>query len=226
MSITLFATIHGSRFANASAFTIDIRTHNAYCYVVMNQTLQWKKITGFTIVELLIVIVVIGVLAAIVVVAYNGITRTAQQSAITAELRQWAKLFQLYKAQNGNYPAPSATPATGGGPGSSVLDRYCLGTGFPQSGGSGYCYVVVSNTPYSVAESTGTSLISQLSTVGTPPSNTDKYIFGSVAGPTLRYVSASEIRLGSTYSPGTTCPPGMVLEYSDSSRVDCYISLN
>lgn len=59
---------------------------------------------GFTIVELLIVIVVIAILAAISVVAYNGIqtrsTNTKQQQAALG----FYKLLQLYKAQNGQYP--------------------------------------------------------------------------------------------------------------------------
>jgi prepilin-type N-terminal cleavage/methylation domain-containing protein len=47
----------------------------------MNQSLVGKKQTGFTIVELLIVIVVIGILAAITIVAYNGIQDRARLSA-------------------------------------------------------------------------------------------------------------------------------------------------
>ena len=43
-----------------------------------------KKQTGFTIVELLIVIVVIGILAAITIVAFNGV----QQRARDAQRRQ------------------------------------------------------------------------------------------------------------------------------------------
>jgi len=184
------------------------------------------KTSGFTIVELLIVIVVIGILAAIVIVAYNGIQARAQQSAITSELKQWAKLFEVYKATNGNYPSPSATPTTGGGPGSSVLNMYCLGTGFPQSAGSGYCFLATSGTIYSVAESTGASLISQLSTVGTPPINSKKYSYGSVVGPYLSYYSASDVRLGTTYAGGTACPSDMTAGYSDATRTDCYIKLN
>ncbi len=184
-----------------------------------------RKSLGFTIVELLIVVVIIGILAAIVIVAYNGVTQTAQQSAISSEVKQWVKLFEVYKATNGSYPLPSGTPTTGGGPGTSVLDRYCLGTGFQQIAGTGYCYLVAAGTIYSVAESTGTSLITQLSTVGTPPSNSKKYTYGSVAGPTFRYVSASDIRVGSTYPGGITCPSGMILEYSGGGRTDCYIRL-
>jgi len=40
----------------------------------MDTKIKRSDVKGFTIVELLIVIVVIGILAAIVIVAYNGVT--------------------------------------------------------------------------------------------------------------------------------------------------------
>lgn len=63
------------------------------------------KDSGFTIVELLIVVVVIGVLAAIVIVAYNGITNSAKESAIKTDLQAVGKKLEIYKATNGSYPA-------------------------------------------------------------------------------------------------------------------------
>ncbi len=60
---------------------------------------------GFTIVELLIVVVVIGVLAAIVIVAYNGITQSAQVAAWKSSVNQMVKLFGVYAYQNGSYPS-------------------------------------------------------------------------------------------------------------------------
>jgi len=51
----------------------------------------WAKQTGFTIVELLIVIVVIGILAAITIVAYNGIQDRARKSALQSSLTQTEK---------------------------------------------------------------------------------------------------------------------------------------
>lgn len=49
----------------------------------MAHTLKQK---GFTIVELLIVIVVIAILAAITVVSYNGIQARAQQSKVASDI--------------------------------------------------------------------------------------------------------------------------------------------
>jgi len=52
---------------------------------------KFKQQNGFTIVELLIVVVVIAILAAITIVSYNGIQNRAKDSAITQELSQNAK---------------------------------------------------------------------------------------------------------------------------------------
>lgn len=67
------------------------------------------KQTGFTIVELLIVIVVIGILAAITIVAYNGIQGRAQSAAVSSALEQTSKKLALYAVDNNNYPVDLAT---------------------------------------------------------------------------------------------------------------------
>lgn len=60
---------------------------------------------GFTIVELLIVIVVIGILAAITLVAYNGIQERARTASVSLALNQASKKLALYQVENGSYPA-------------------------------------------------------------------------------------------------------------------------
>lgn len=66
---------------------------------------------GFTIVELLIVIVVIGILVAIVVVAYTGITTQANKSKIKANATSIAKVAEARNADDayGSYPTSAAT---------------------------------------------------------------------------------------------------------------------
>jgi type II secretion system protein G len=59
---------------------------------------------GFTIVELLIVVVVIAILAAITIVAYNNIQDRAKFSAMQTDLRSIATALELYKTDNLGYP--------------------------------------------------------------------------------------------------------------------------
>jgi len=66
--------------------------------------MKHKKYYGFTIVELLIVIVVIGVLAAISVAAYSGIQGKARDSQRLQDLASIQKALELYKVENGRYP--------------------------------------------------------------------------------------------------------------------------
>ena len=66
-----------------------------------------KKVStakGFTIVELLIVIVVIAILAAITLVSYNGIQKRAKNTAIISAASQSMTLIRSYITLNGDYP--------------------------------------------------------------------------------------------------------------------------
>lgn len=60
-----------------------------------------KKQNGFTIVELLIVIVIIGILAAITVVAYNGIQQRAKNQQASSDLANLAKAIHLARINDG-----------------------------------------------------------------------------------------------------------------------------
>lgn len=59
---------------------------------------------GFTIVELLIVVVVIAILAAISVVAYTGIQNRAYDSAVQSDMTTIIKELELAKVDLGHYP--------------------------------------------------------------------------------------------------------------------------
>lgn len=66
------------------------------------------KQTGFTIVELLIVIVVIGILAAITIVAFNGVQTRANNTVVESNLTNVVKRFELFRAEYGQYPSTAA----------------------------------------------------------------------------------------------------------------------
>lgn len=62
------------------------------------------KNRGFTIVELLIVIVVIAILASITIVSYNGIQNRAKATAATSTAANVAKKAELVNVLKGSYP--------------------------------------------------------------------------------------------------------------------------
>ncbi len=70
----------------------------------MKQLAKRSTHSGFTIVELLIVIVVIAILAAISIVAYTGIQNRARASEASSALTQAKTKLELYKVDNGTYP--------------------------------------------------------------------------------------------------------------------------
>lgn len=69
-----------------------------------------KTKSGFTLVELLIVIVIIAILAAITIVAYNGIQQRARDSQRATDARTIINALATYAVVNSAYP--STSPST------------------------------------------------------------------------------------------------------------------
>ena len=70
-----------------------------------------KKDKGFTLVELLIVIVILGVLATVTVFAVRGITNQGQTSACAADKKTLEVATESYFAQNSSSTIPGADNA-------------------------------------------------------------------------------------------------------------------
>jgi prepilin-type N-terminal cleavage/methylation domain-containing protein len=64
---------------------------------------------GFTLVELLIVIVILGILAGIVVFAVGNLTNNAGANACKTEADTFATAYQAYRAQNSGTAVAGAT---------------------------------------------------------------------------------------------------------------------
>ena len=72
----------------------------------VRQPAEQKRYRGFTIVELLIVVVVIAILAAISVVSYNGISNRASDTVVMAALDQAQKQIQLESVEGSVWSEP------------------------------------------------------------------------------------------------------------------------
>lgn len=114
-----------------------------------------KQRRGFTIVELLIVVVVIAILAAITIVAYNGITANAKESALKSDLTTAAKKLHVAKIEDGSFPGAkpgfmSANLAYAGGGNAFCISGTANGKDFriKESGGveEGDCTASVATT--------------------------------------------------------------------------------
>lgn len=169
-----------------------------------------KSTSGFTIVELIIIIVVVGVLAGITVVSYNGVKVRAQNADRITELKAWEKAFVQYKAtNNGKYPAM----ADGG---------YCLGTGFPNQ----KCRDYTTSGASAYLESNSTALMTALKTYDPPISGSRSPVNGTV-GPYAVYTSATIELMAVLEGDPSVCPSGTQFAWGDASgiRALCHVIL-
>lgn len=78
-------------------------------------TPQNRPRAGFTLVELLIVIVIIGILVALIVPAIMGAVRVANNARVTAEINNFAAALEQFKSKYGDYPPSRVILYEGGG---------------------------------------------------------------------------------------------------------------
>ena len=73
-----------------------------------------KNRKGFTLVELVVVIAILGILAGLAIPRFIGATETARGARVIADLRTVESALSMYYAKNGNFydPATSTTLVT------------------------------------------------------------------------------------------------------------------
>lgn len=131
--------------------------------MTLNNIKQMRKDRGFTIVELLIVIIVIAILAAIVIVAYVGVTARANTSKNQTNAVSVQKKAEAFNADNttgnGTYPGCVAGPAGAATPTCAITFNAATGLGQLPAG--------VTLQAGAVTSATNTSTVQYVACTGT-----------------------------------------------------------
>jgi len=114
--------------------------------MILNNIKNMKRDRGFTIVELLVVIVVIGILAAITIVSYPGITQKANTTRAQSNAQSVQSVIEVMAADNGSYPITAASIAAYSGT-TSLPAGITVVTG--QSGANGTTFTTPATVPIS-----------------------------------------------------------------------------
>ena len=108
----------------------------------------WKRIheneKGFTLVELMIVIIILAVLTGIAVPSYMALRNRARESATESEMKNIATALELYQADNEAYPLTAAYPAGITGYMNPVPANDDWGNGYAYASAAGASYTLTS----------------------------------------------------------------------------------
>ena len=142
-----------------------------------------QRQAGFTIVELLIVIIVIAILATLVIMAYNGVQQRAYDTVVKDDLSNFSKKLEIARLDN-NDAYPTALTASMGfsfskssyalDPQSTTL-RYCVNTStnnyimYALSKSGSYFKYTATGGLQSATASYGYGICSQIGLVTTNP---------------------------------------------------------
>lgn len=145
-----------------------------------------KRTTGgFTLVELIIVIIIISILTAIIMLSWGGLVRSSRDHAREDDVRSWASTFDLYKSRFGAYPAlPTGNTPTGD-------KTFCLGT-FSSTNSKCGQYNSSTSTKFIAAGGSSGLLenVGKMSNGGKAPTDSGPVVNNALVGP-LVYLKQS-----------------------------------
>lgn len=185
---------------------------------------------GFSIVELVVIISVLGILVTVGTFGFNNLQAWSQNNTRATELQQWASTFDLYKTRFGGYPImPTADGTT----------YFCLGSFSAYNNKCGQ-YTLALGTK-NIDAGLSASMLTEVARVGNVPSGSTPPITGQIIGPYLRLTQQTVAGTPSTITvtarfvgifKGSSCPNSDLTVVSPASNyvsglsdlVECSVS--
>jgi len=110
-----------------------------------------KKRKGFTLIELVVVIAILGILAALAIPRFSNARDNAAKSTVLADARSISSELEIVYAQEGAYPANGWTPS-GQYSGTVAYSQTDSGTGYTVT------YTAAGTTPWKITFTNNDSL--------------------------------------------------------------------
>jgi type IV pilus assembly protein PilA len=82
----------------------------------------WTDHHAFTLVEIMVVVVIIGLLAAIAIPAFRRVQESSQNARFISDLRTFAQGFETYATKNGGWPPNAGTGVVPAGMSGEIKD--------------------------------------------------------------------------------------------------------
>ncbi len=168
-----------------------------------------QKSSGFTIVEIIIVCIVVGILASVVIVGWSGALTSGRDRTRAAEQKDWAKRFETYRQRFSVYPASNVAGTA------ALTGTHCLGVNFPSS----RC-INASGTN----QNASSDIMQLLAKVGTLPDYQHTTTRGGYVGPWVSYIAGTpgNIRIYQAFE-GASCPADTTQDTTYTGGTVCYI---
>lgn len=165
--------------------------------------------SGFTIIELLVIISVLGILVTVGTFGYSGLQIWSQNNARATEVQQWASTFDLYKTRFGGYPIMPTSDGT---------TYFCLGTFSSYSSKCGQYTLTLGSK--NIDAGLSASMLTEVARVGNVPGNNAPPIGQQIIGPYLSLTQQTVAGSPSTVTitakfigifQGSSCPANSTL---------------
>ncbi len=163
-----------------------------------------QRRNGFTLIELIVVIMVLGILTSITVVAFNGVQQRTRDTARLAELTQVDKMLESYKAMNRRYPLTTADMVPN--------NLYCVGTGFP----GGRCWPL-NQMGIPGGDESDRRVTDRLLTIGNLPNG---HLLVDGVGTHIWIIDSTSFELNGSFE-GDTCPQNFSMQEGYGGHTQC-----